>query len=54
MRLTDKKTHMKRVVGAFAAFMCLIMIPTVSMAAGFATTGQVDTVGFATDLAFYA
>ena len=54
MRLKDKKTHMRRVVGAFAAFMCLIMIPTVSMAAGFVTTGEVDTVGFATDLAFYA
>ena len=54
MRLTDKKTHMRRAVGAFAALICLIMIPTVSMAAGFATTGQVDTMGFATDLAFYA
>ena len=54
MRLTDKKTHMKRVTGAFAALICFFMIPTVSMAAGFVTTGEVDTMGFATDLAFYA
>ena len=54
MRLKDKKTHIRRVVGAFAAFMCLIMIPTVSMASGFATSGEVDAAGFATDLAFYA
>ena len=55
MRLNvNKKTHFRRVTGVFAALMCLMLIPMVSLASGFTTSGEADAVGFATDLAFYA
>ena len=53
MSLELNKTHLKRVVGALIALMCVILIPTISYAAGFGTSGAPDTAKFATDLAFY-
>ena len=47
------KSYMRRIVGAFAAIMCLFLIPMISYAAGFGPSGAPDTAQFATDLAFY-
>ena len=45
---------LRRSVGLLACFMCLIMIPMVSLASGFGISNQADAASFATDLAFYA
>ena len=55
MRLTvNNHAHLRRSVGLLACFMCLIMIPTISLASGYGMSNQSDAASFATDLAFYA
>ena len=55
MRLTrTNKTFIRRATGALISLMCIILIPTVSMASGYGISAQADAAGFATDLAFYA
>lgn len=55
MRLTlNNHAHLRRVAGAFACLMCLILIPMVSLAAGTGMSAEADASHFATDLAFYA
>ena len=53
MDLKLNKSHIKRVVGALAGLTCLLLISTISYAAGFGPSGAPDTAQFATDLAFY-
>ena len=54
MRLIQNNhAHLRRTVGLFSCLMCLILIPTVSLASGFISP-QADAANFATDLAFYA
>ena len=55
MRLTvNNHAHLRRSVGLLACFMCLILIPTISLASGYGMSYQSDAASFATDLAFYA
>ena len=55
MRLTvNNHAHLRRSLGLLACFMCLIMIPTISLASGYGMSNQSDAASFATDLAFYA
>ena len=54
MYLDSNQARLKRSVAALTALMCILLIPTVSMAAGFGPLREADTTGFATDLAFYA
>ena len=55
MRLIDNNhAHLRRATGALVCLMCLIMIPTVSLASGFGISAEANTASFATDLAFYA
>lgn len=49
-----KKSTVKRGVGVLITLMCLMLIPTISLASGFGTSREVTTAGFASDLAFYA
>ena len=54
-QLDTNKTMLKRSAGALAALLCLLLIPTVSLAAGFGGTNQAaQTTRYATDLAIYA
>ena len=55
MRLIGtNKAFLRRTTGALISLMCVILIPTVSMASGYGISAQADAAGFATDLAFYA
>ena len=55
MRLTvNNHAHLRRSVGLLACFMCLILIPMISLASGYGVSNQSDAASFATDLAFYA
>lgn len=55
MRLTvNNHAHLRRSVGLLACFMCLILIPMISLASGYGVSNQSDKASFATDLAFYA
>ena len=55
MRNIDtNKGHIRRTAGVLAALVCILLIPTVSLAAGFGPDDRVDGMRFATDLAFYA
>ena len=55
MRLIDNNhAHLRRATGALVCLMCLILIPTVSLASGFGISAEANTASFATDLAFYA
>jgi hypothetical protein len=55
MRLIGtNKAFLRRATGALISLMCVILIPTVSMASGYGISAQADAAGFATDLAFYA
>lgn len=55
MRLTvNNHAHLRRSVGLLACFMCLILIPMISLASGYGMSYQSDAASFATDLAFYA
>ena len=55
MRLIDNNhAHLRRATGALVCLLCLIMIPTVSLASGFGISAEANTASFATDLAFYA
>ena len=53
MKLKLNRSHMRRVVGVLAGLTCLLLISTISYAAGFGPSGAPDTAQFATDLAFY-
>lgn len=48
------KSYLKRGSGALIALLCLLFIPMISLASGYGITGEVNTMSFATDLAFYA
>ena len=50
----NNHAHLRRSVGLLACFMCLILIPTISLASGYGVSYQSDAASFATDLAFYA
>ena len=55
MRLIQNNhAHLRRTVGLLSCLMCLILIPTVSLASGTGMMPQADAASFATDLAFYA
>ena len=55
MRNIDtNKGHIRRTAGVLTALVCILLIPTVSLAAGFGPDDRVDGMRFATDLAFYA
>lgn len=55
MRHIDtNNTRLKRSVGALAALMCLMLIPMVSLAAGFDGSYKAETARYASDLAIYA
>ena len=55
MRLIQNNhAHLRRSFGLLACFMCLLMIPMISLASGFGMSNQADAASFATDLAFYA
>ena len=55
MRLIGtNKAFLRRATGALISLMCVILIPTVSMASGYGISAQADAASFATDLAFYA
>ncbi len=54
MRLTvSDKSRLKRASGLLVAMMCIVLIPTISLAAGYGPARAPDTASFATDLAFY-
>ena len=48
------KSYLKRGSGALIALLCLLFIPMISLASGYGIAGEVNTMSFATDLAFYA
>ncbi|MBR3142727.1 MAG: hypothetical protein IKF09_06165 [Clostridiales bacterium] len=54
MRLTvSDKSRLKKASGLLVAMMCIVLIPTISLAAGYGPARAPDTASFATDLAFY-
>ena len=53
MKLDLNMNHLKRAAGALIALTCLLLVPTISLAAGSGPDGVPDTASFATDLAFY-
>ena len=54
MRLIDSdKSRLKRGAGLFAAMICVMLIPMISLAAGTGPVRAPDTASFVTELAFY-
>lgn len=54
MRLIDSdKNRLKKAAGLLGAMMCIMLIPMISLAAGYGPLRAPDTASFATDLAFY-
>lgn len=54
MLIDSNKMRYKRAAGALTALMCLVLIPTISLAYGVGPYREVTVSSFATDLAFYA
>ena len=52
--IETNKTYLRRTAGIFATLLCLLLIPMVSLAAGFDPSYKNDEARFVTDLAFYA
>ena len=52
--METNKTYLRRTIGVFATLLCLLLIPTVSLAAGLDPSYKADDAHFVTDLAFYA
>ena len=52
--METNRTYLRRTTGVFATLLCLLLIPTVSLAAGLDPSYKADNAHFVTDLAFYA
>lgn len=52
--METNRTYLRRATGVFVTLLCLLLIPTVSLAAGFDPAYKADDAHFVTDLAFYA
>ena len=52
--METNRTYLRRTTGVFATLLCLLLIPMVSLAAGFDPSYKADDARFVTDLAFYA
>lgn len=52
--METNKTYLRRTIGVFVILLCLLLIPMVSLAAGFDPSYKADDARFVTDLAFYA
>lgn len=52
--IETNKTYLRRTAGILATLLCLMLIPMVSLAAGFDQSYKADDARFVTDLAFYA
>lgn len=52
--METNRTYLRRATGVFVTLLCLLLIPTVSLAAGLDPSYKADDAHFVTDLAFYA